>query len=241
MQVESINKKIMNLELVIETINKDMQDIEKSIKKFENRSSLPRVEIDLTLEKVRKLYDSLQNLIEERPVEKITPPEDKPGNINTFELEENSSDTDKDISETSPVITKEPDKKPEGELQIKFEEEKNAKTEIIADRLQNGQSFMNESLRQQVSSKDLSSRLTSQPISDIGGAMGLNEKFSFIRELFNNDPDKFTETINTLNRASSFNEAYSYLNDTFNWDMDDSQVQKLLDLTRRKLIIRENE
>ena len=231
----------MNFELVIETINKDIQDIEKSIKKFENRSSLPRVEIDLALEKVRKLYDSLQSLIEERPVEKIIPPEDKPGNINTFELEENSSDTAKDISETSPVITREPAKKPEEELQIKFEEEKNAKTEIVADRLQNGQSFMNESLRQQVSSKDLSSKLTSQPISDIGGAMGLNEKFSFIQELFNNDPDKFTETINTLNHASSFNEAFSYLNDTFNWDMDDSQVQKLLDLTRRKLIIRENE
>jgi len=231
----------MNFELVIETINKDIQDIEKSIKKFENRSSLPRVEIDLALEKVRKLYDSLQSLIEERPVEKIIPPEDKPGNINTFELEENSSENDKDISDTSPVIAKDPAKKPEEELQIKFEEEKKSKTEIVADHLQNGQSFMNESFRQQVSSKDLSSKLTSQPISDIGGAMGLNEKFSFIQELFNNDPDKFTETINTLNRASSFNEAYSYLNDTFNWDMDDSQVQKLLDLTRRKLIIRENE
>jgi len=231
----------MNFELVIETINKDIQDIEKSIKKFENSSSLPRVEIDLALEKVRKLYDSLQSLIEESPMEKIIPPEDKPGNINTFELEQNSLDNDKDNSETSPVITKDPTKKPEEELQIKFEEEKNAKTEIVADRLQNGQSFMNESLRQQVSSKDLSSKLTSQPISDIGGAMGLNEKFSFIQELFNNDPDKFTETINTLNRASNFNEAFSYLNDTFNWDMDDSQVQKLLDLTRRKLIIRENE
>lgn len=231
----------MNFELLIETINKDIQDIEKSIKNFKNRSSLPRVEIDLTLEKVRQLYDSLQSLIEKRPVEKTTPPEDKPKNINTFELEENSSDTDKNISEASPVITKEPGKKPEEELQIKFGEQKNGKTEIIADRLQNGQSFRNESLRQQVSSKDLSSKLKSQPILDIGAAMGLNEKFSFIRELFNNDPDKFTETINILNNASNFNEAYSYLSDKFNWNMDDSQVQKLLDLTRRKLIIRENE
>jgi hypothetical protein len=239
--VESINNEIMNFELLIETINKDIQDIEKSIKNFKNRSSLPRVEIDLTLEKVRKLYDSLQSLIEKRPVEKTTPPEDKPENINTFELEENSSDTDKNISEASPVITKEPGKNPEEELQIKFGEQKNGKTEIIADRLQNGQSFRNESLRQQVSSKDLSSKLKSQPISDIGAAMGLNEKFSFIRELFNNDPDKFTETINILNNASNFNEAYSYLSDKFNWNMDDSQVQKLLDLTRRKLIIRENE
>jgi hypothetical protein len=239
--VESINNEIMNFELLIETINKDIQDIEKSIKNFKNRSSLPRVEIDLTLEKVRQLYDSLQSLIEKRPVEKTTPPEDKPENINTFELEENSSDTDKNISEASPVITKEPGKKPEEELQIKFGEQKNGKTEIIADRLQNGQSFRNESLRQQVSSKDLSSKLKSQPILDIGAAMGLNEKFSFIRELFNNDPDKFTETINILNNASNFNEAYSYLSDKFNWNMDDSQVQKLLDLTRRKLIIRENE
>ena len=231
----------MNFELVIETINKDIQDIEKSIKNFKNRSSLPRVEIDLTLEKVRKLYDSLQCLIEKRPVEKTTPPKDKPENINTFELEENFSDTDKDISETSPVRTKESGKKLEEDLQINFGIQKNSKTEIVADRLQNGQSYRNESLRQQVSSKDLSSKLKSQPISDIGTAMGLNEKFSFIRELFNNNPDKFNETINILNQASNFNEAYSYLSDKFNWDMDDSQVQKLLDLTRRKLIIRENE
>ena len=231
----------MNFELFIETINKDIQDIEKSIKNFKNRSSLPRVEIDLTMEKVRKLYDSLQSLHEKRPVEKTTPPEDKPKNINAFELEDNSLDTNKDITETSPVIPKEAGKKPEEELQIEFGEQKNDKTEIVADRLQNGQSFRNESLRQQVSSKDLSSRLKSQPISDIGAAMGLNEKFSFIRELFNNDPDKFTETITILNQASNFNEAYSYLSDKFNWDMDDSQVQKLLDLTRRRLIIRENE
>ncbi len=94
----------MNFELVIETINKDIQDIEKSIKNFKNRSSLPRVEIDLTMEKVRKLYDSLQSLHEKKPVEKTTPREYTPGNINTFELEENSSDADKDISETSPKI-----------------------------------------------------------------------------------------------------------------------------------------
>jgi len=93
-------------------------------------------------------------------------------------------------------------------VQIKFWEQKNSKTEIVADHLQNGQNFRNESLRQQVSSKDLSSRLKSQPIPDIGAAIGLNEKFSFIRELFNNDPDKFTETINILNRASNFNEAH---------------------------------
>ena len=231
----------MNFELVIETINKDIQDIEKSIKKFTNRSSLPRVEIDLVMEKVRKLYDSLYSLTEKRPVKKDTPQEDIPKKENTFELEENSPDTDKDISETRSVLSKEPDKKHEEELQIEFGEPKIAKTEIIADRLQNEQSFMNESLMQQVSSKDLSSKLTSQPISDIGAAMGLNEKFSFIQELFKNDPDKFTETINNLNRASNFNDAYSYLSDTFNWDMDDLQVQKLLDLIRRKFIIRKNE
>ncbi len=87
----------MNFELVIETINKDIQDIEKTVINFKNRSSLPRVEIDLAMEKVRKLYDSLQSLTEKRPVEKTTPPEDKPENINAFELEENSSATDKKL------------------------------------------------------------------------------------------------------------------------------------------------
>lgn len=201
----------MNIELLIETINKDIQDIEKSINNLKNRSKLSRVDIDLIMEKVRRLYDTLYSLNNKLPAVETTP------------------------------FTKEPDQKREKKFQFKNSKEKNDKTKIVADRLQNKQSFRNESLRQQVSSKDLSSKITSNPISDIGASMGLNEKFSFIQELFNNDPDKFTETINILNNSSDFNEAYSYLADNFNWDMDDPQVQKLLDLTRRKLIIGGNE
>jgi len=71
---------------------------------------------------------------------------------------------------------------------------------------------MNESLRQQVSSKDLSSKLTSQPISDIGGAMGLNESFHLSRNfltmiLTNSLKHKYSKTALPI-----FNEAYSYLN-----------------------------
>lgn len=201
----------MNIELLIETINKDIQDIEKSINNLKNRSKLSRVDIDLIMEKVRRLYDTLYSLNDKLPGVETTP------------------------------FTKEPEQKREKKSQFKNSKEKNDKTKIVADRLQNKQSFRNESLRQQVSSKDLSSKITSNPISDIGASMGLNEKFSFIQELFNNDPDKFTETINILNNSSDFNEAYSYLADNFNWDMDDPQVQTLLDLTRRKLIIGGNE
>lgn len=231
----------MNSESLIETINKDIQDIGKLVKNFKNRSNLRLVEIDLSLEKVRKLYDSLQELHEKRAEKKKALPENKPENPNAFELEESFSVTEKQNPDTNAELTKESGKQDTKKFQAKIGEQKNGKNEIVADRLQNGHNYRNESLGQQVSSKDLSSKFQSQPISDIGAAMGLNEKFSFIQGLFNNDPDKFTETINILNNASNFNEAYSYLSDKFSWDMNDPQVQKLLDLTRRKLIIRENE
>lgn len=231
----------MNSESLIETINKDIQDIGKLVKNFKNRSNLRLVEIDLSLEKVRKLYDLLHELHEKRAAKKNAPPEDKPEDPNAFEMEESFSVADKQNSDTNAELTKESGKQDTKKFQAKIGEQKNDKYEIVADRLQNGHNYRNESLGQQVSSKDLSSKFQSQPISDIGAAMGLNEKFSFIQGLFNNDPDKFTETINILNNASNFNEAYSYLSDKFSWDMNDPEVQKLLDLTRRKLIIRENE
>lgn len=239
--MELVNNENMNKELLIETINKDIQDIEKFIKNLNNRAKLTRVDLDLIMEKVRRLYDTLYSLNDKLPGIETTPPDTGSDFKIKSEKEEKRQTEEKDISETPPVFTKESDQKKEKKSQFKNSKEKNDKTKIVADRLQNKQSFRNESLRQQVSSKDLSSKITSNPITDIGASMGLNEKFSFIQELFNNDPDKFTETINILNNSSDYNEAYSYLTDNFNWDMDDPQVQKLLDLTRRKLIIRGNE
>ncbi|MBA7516680.1 hypothetical protein ES705_08728 [subsurface metagenome] len=100
---------------------------------------------------------------------------------------------------------------------------------------------MNEEIAGKSKKKDISSQLQSSPISSISGAIGLNEKFELINELFEGDKDTFESTLQVLNMAGSFVEAYNYLDKNFNWDMDNAYVQRILELIRRKLIVRRNE
>jgi hypothetical protein len=80
-----------------------------------------------------------------------------------------------------------------------------------------------------------------KPVSTILAAIGINDRYTFIRELFNNDPSAFERTIRSLDEATDFNTAYNYLTDQFDWDMDGEVVQSLLEIIRRKHIRARNE
>ncbi|MBK6785086.1 MAG: hypothetical protein IPG79_16025 [Saprospiraceae bacterium] len=58
---------------------------------------------------------------------------------------------------------------------------------------------------------DLSDKLASQKISDLTKAMGINEKIFTVQELFNNDNNLFSQTLQHLNSLPDFPSAKSYL------------------------------
>ncbi len=58
---------------------------------------------------------------------------------------------------------------------------------------------------------DLSQKLSAAPIADLTKALGLNEKFLYINELFGGDVNVFQETIQQLNRCKDLGEARVYL------------------------------
>lgn len=111
--------------------------------------------------------------------------------------------------------------------------------EVVADIYKNKKKFRNENI-QTNNTQDISSKFHSQPISDISLAIGLNDKFQYIRELFGGDNLQYAETLRYLNNVKSENEAVEYLNDKFEWDMETKLVKSLLELTARKLKMADN-
>jgi hypothetical protein len=111
----------------------------------------------------------------------------------------------------------------------------------VSDRFKSHTASIHDSFTRSQQYEELSEKLKSKPILDIGTAIGVNDKFIFIKELFNGDPDIYSNTIEVLNNATNFNDAYNYLIGNFEWDMDSPLVQILLDLIRRKLIVNKNE
>lgn len=105
--------------------------------------------------------------------------------------------------------------------------------EIVADKFQS-KNFVHDTISKKNIKKDVSSKMQSKPINDINSAIGLNDKFIFIRELFNNNKDQYIETIQVLNNFDTFENAVSFLDENFDWDSEDPNYDRLKELVRRK-------
>ncbi len=243
---------------IIENLIKDIQDIEKYINSFKNSSHISSIETDLILSRLQRLYDTVLQLkdipepSDEKPVTDAAPEEltdeatveEEP--VATEEvIQEDKMNQDFELEselKADPGEEKETEK-PEQVEEVKKEKAAPEKksSSIIADRLAGSKHFRNEELGKNFHGTDLSSKLQSKPLNDIGAAIGVNDRFYYIRELFNGDSKKFDSTIKVLNNSPNFNEAFNYLSENYNWDMDDPAVQNLLELIRRKHIINSDE
>jgi len=73
-------------------------------------------------------------------------------------------------------------------------------------------------------------------VNDIMIAIGLNDRFLFTRELFDNDAEVFTKTINTLNNKASWEEASKFMTENFDWDPEDPTHIMFLSIVKRRFL-----
>jgi hypothetical protein len=83
----------------------------------------------------------------------------------------------------------------------------------------------------------ITSAMHNRPISDIGAAIGINDKFYFIRELFSGDSKAYQDTIRRLNGAVSLGEAMKILDDSTVMGSDPAAQSSFVDVVRRKFNI----
>jgi hypothetical protein len=199
-------------------------DIGEMITRMKTEVPIPAIEIDIVLEKIRNLYTSVSNLKE------TNHPATKPEKPRTEKPEEARDEG-----------TVRQERVPEEQAAVPSENKAAQGPATIADQFKGEKKFINERLGDNGSRQNLSSKLQSKPIRDIGTSLGLNDRFKLINELFNGDKDSYQQTINVLDNSTNFNEAFNYINTSYDWDMEDDSVQMLLDLVRRKFIVNKNE
>jgi hypothetical protein len=83
----------------------------------------------------------------------------------------------------------------------------------------------------------LAAKIQSNRISDIRSAIGVNEKFLFMRDIFDNDSSKYNEAIDYLDNTGNFYEALQYIDQLKAGKLNDDNkaaFAKLLDFSKRK-------
>jgi len=222
--------------------------MEKMVTDLADKTSISNLELDLLKMRVQQLYEELLKLPE--PTQDISDEEflevpiSEP-DVKEVRMEETMTSAQKPEPSTQeyeesiePVEHIEApgidDETPDPEV-VPEPMEKKKPHEVLADRFKDKQQFRNEHLIKGQAMKDLSSKYDEQPLSDIALGIGLNERFQFIKELFQGNPTDFKETIDYLNKVTSEEEAMTYIKNHYKWDMEDKLVIRLLHLTRRKL------
>jgi hypothetical protein len=72
------------------------------------------------------------------------------------------------------------------------------------------------------------------PLPSLQKAIGINDRFRFIKELFGGDSDLYTETIAQLDNIGSLGAALAYIESRFAWDKNSDAVKQIISLTRRR-------
>lgn len=72
-------------------------------------------------------------------------------------------------------------------------------------------------------------------ITDLRKAIGLNDKFLMIRDLFGGDADMYEDTIDRLNEFDDLDECMIFIVENFRWNPDSEGAKLLVSLIERKL------
>lgn len=77
------------------------------------------------------------------------------------------------------------------------------------------------------------SKIKGQPITSLKSAIGLNDRFLFMRELFNGDYSCYETTIEELDKLGSLIEAIEFLEKNFQWTKNNASL-KFMELIKRR-------
>jgi hypothetical protein len=113
--------------------------------------------------------------------------------------------------------------------------DKKGETNIVADKFSHMSNIFNEQLGSFKNEDDISAVLKTKPVTNLSDAIGLNDKFLFIREIFDGSRVSYDEAIARLNKVENLQDAKAIIMSYADEGEDNEVVKQLLDLVKRKL------
>jgi hypothetical protein len=118
--------------------------------------------------------------------------------------------------------------------------EKDKGKKIVADNFPNLTTRINEQIGDKKKESPGSTPI-SKPLTDLTREIGINDRFYFIREVFDGKQDQYQKVISDLNRVNNIEDAIRILKDGTGTDPSDEPAKMLLDLVKRKISSTKNE
>lgn len=113
-------------------------------------------------------------------------------------------------------------------------------TPVVADQFSD-KATLHDKISEQHQDKSLGGKLKKHPVSDLKAAIGINEKFLFVNELFEGNTDEYNAVVDFINSSTSFEVADEFLKtkilDKYKWNFCNKYVRSdFEDLVQRRFL-----
>ena len=98
----------------------------------------------------------------------------------------------------------------------------------------NGKTTVSDTFEREASHTDLASKIAAGQAAGLRQAIGLNDKFLLVRDLFHGDQAACDAAIDTLDALPDMDEAMIYLHEHYAWNPNSEGVKLLVELLTRK-------
>jgi hypothetical protein len=212
----------MEFNATIDLIIKDLDEAGKIIDDLKNYPGVPALQVELAKSKCKsagEVIGLLKSMKDNQSVAITSPPVVK---------------TSPAIVKTAPpdVITPPPaEKKEESKKNLKIVSE----PAIIADNFSHLSKRFTEPAGNLKSNVDVSEILEKKPLTSLSEAIGVNDKFLFISEIFEGNKDAYKQALLRLENAHSLSDARAVIMSYTGDKAENEAVKQLLSLVKRKL------
>ena len=220
----------MDFNATIDLIIRDLDEAREIIDDLKKYPGVPALQVELAKSKCKSAGEVIALL---KTLQKYVPKEEK--NLQATEFpERKATPVKKDTPYHIKVLTPVP---PVLEIIVPDSIEiKSTESTIIADTFSRSEDNFNEKLGRLKNEEDFSKILKTMPLSNLFEAIGVNDRFLFIREIFKGNKDAYSQAIARLNITENITDARAVIMSYTGDNNGNEATEQLLDLVKRKLL-----
>jgi len=241
----------MDFNATIDLIIKDLNEASRIIDDLKNYPGVPELQVELAKAKCRSAGEviALLKTLKHPTVDQKTTQIAEPVVKEVPQAEKKAPEPEIKFEPATPPEVKKATVKPvrarqeveenEKKTEIKSTPEKSESikqgSSIIADRFTNMSARINEQIGTRKSEDDVTEIIKSKHINSLNAAIGINDRFLFIREIFDGNKDAYDQAISRLELIESESDARAVILSFTGSNIENEAVKQLLDLVKRKL------
>lgn len=241
-----LTPKAMDFNSTIDLIVKDLNEAREIIDDLKKYPGVPAIQVELAKAKCKSAAEVIE-LLKEIKNNSFAVRHDEIQNRNNSSEAISAEFQKKEILNEPEKVAIEKPEKSEQSVKKTTEKEITAskttvavgqtshKQAVLADQFAHRANGINEQMASAKHEDDILEVMKHKPVSSLKEAIGINDRFLFIREIFSGNSENYNHAIARLENVSCLSEAKEIISGYIGEDSENEAVVQLLDLVKRKL------